>query len=198
MPLNDHRPVFILTGETGSGKTTFLLKLIEELRGKALSLAGFVALSIPGDGPSGSYNILDLVSGKILSLASRKFAKGWKQIGNFYFNPEGIQMGKEILDDPLIINNYLIVFDAVLLSLPVMHGAIGNPIFAFLLDGKVWADSLTHLLSGQNYSVLLVVREQLVSRVMQVWKLEHAMIIEIGQVEPDQVAAAILSQTART
>ncbi len=27
------------------------------------------------------------------------------------------------------------LFDAVLLSLPVMHGAIGNPIFAFLLEG---------------------------------------------------------------
>ncbi len=27
------------------------------------------------------------------------------------------------------------LFDAILLSLPVMHGAIGNPIFAFLLEG---------------------------------------------------------------
>jgi hypothetical protein len=27
------------------------------------------------------------------------------------------------------------LFDAVLLGLPVMHGAIGNPIFAFLLEG---------------------------------------------------------------
>jgi hypothetical protein len=27
------------------------------------------------------------------------------------------------------------LFDAVLLSLPVLHGAIGNPIFAFLLEG---------------------------------------------------------------
>ena len=27
------------------------------------------------------------------------------------------------------------LFDAVLLSLPIMHGAIGNPIFAFLLEG---------------------------------------------------------------
>ena len=27
------------------------------------------------------------------------------------------------------------LFDAVLLSLPVMHGAIGNPIFAFLMEG---------------------------------------------------------------
>jgi hypothetical protein len=27
------------------------------------------------------------------------------------------------------------LFDALLLSLPIMHGAIGNPIFAFLLEG---------------------------------------------------------------
>ncbi len=27
------------------------------------------------------------------------------------------------------------LFDAVLLSLPILHGAIGNPIFAFLLEG---------------------------------------------------------------
>ena len=27
------------------------------------------------------------------------------------------------------------LFDAILLSLPVLHGAIGNPIFAFLLEG---------------------------------------------------------------
>jgi hypothetical protein len=27
------------------------------------------------------------------------------------------------------------LFDAILLSLPVMHGAIGNPIFAFILEG---------------------------------------------------------------
>jgi nucleoside-triphosphatase THEP1 len=83
----------------------------------------------------------------------------------------------------LIINNDLIVVDEV------------GP---FELDGKVWADSLTHLLGGQKYSLLLVVREQLVSRVIQQWSLKNAMIFEIGQVKPTQVSAAILSQKSRT
>ena len=179
----DRKSVFIITGETGSGKTTYLLKLIEELKRKASSIAGFAALSIPGDGASGSYNILDLVSGKILSLATRGFNEGWEQIGNFYFNPAGIQMGKEILEDPLIINNDLIVVDEI------------GP---FELDGKVWAESLTHLLNGQNCSVLLVVREQLVSRVIQQWRLEDAMIIKIGQIKPEQVAVTIRSQSVGT
>jgi hypothetical protein len=35
----------------------------------------------------------------------------------------------------ILIASVFKLFDAVLLSLPVMHGAIGNPIFAFLLEG---------------------------------------------------------------
>lgn len=180
MPEKDHKSVFIITWETGSGKTTFLLKLIEELRGEALSLAGFAALSVPEDGPSGSFNILDLVSGKVLPLASRRFNKGWEPIGNFYFNPEGMLMGTNILEDPLINNNDLIVVDEI------------GP---FELDGKIWAESLTRLLAMRSGPVLLVVREQLISQVMDKWSLTDAMIIEFGQLRPEQAATMILSHT---
>jgi len=182
MPGKDQRQIFIITGETGSGKTTFLLKLIDELRGKAQSIAGFAALSVPEDGPSGSFNILDLVSGKILPLASRRFREGWEAIGNFYFNPEGMLMGTEILEDPLINNNDLIVVDEI------------GP---FELEGKIWAESLTRLLAIRSCPVLLVVREQLVSRVIHQWSLKDAMIFKFGQLNPDQAAIKILSFTGR-
>ena len=181
MPEKDHKSVFIITGEIGSGKTTFLLKLIEELRREALSLAGFAALSVPEDGPSGSFNILDLVSGKILPLASRRFTEGWEQHGRFYFNPAGILMGKNILEDALIINTDLIIVDEI------------GP---YELDGKIWSESLTRLLAGQSCSILLVVREHLVSQVIQQWSIKDAMVIEFGQLKPDQAANMILSQTA--
>ena len=176
----DQRSVFIITGETGSGKTTFLLKLIEELRQKALSIAGFAALSVPEDGPSGSFNILDLVSGRILPLASRRFNEGWEPIGNFYFNPEGMLMGKNILKDPLIDNNDLIVVDEI------------GP---FELEGKMWAESLTRLLAMRSSPVLLVVREHLVHQVMDKWSLNDAMIIEFGQLRPEQAATMVLTHT---
>ena len=183
MPDKDHRSVFIITGKTGSGKTTFLLELIEKLKGKALSIAGFAALSVPQDGPSGSYNILDLESGKILPLASGRFTKGWEQLGRFYFNPDGIGMGKNILEDPLINNNDLIVVDEI------------GP---FELEGKIWADSLTRLLARRSCPVLMVVRATLVAQVIQEWSLQDATIIEIGKSGPDEVAIRILSQTAGT
>jgi nucleoside-triphosphatase THEP1 len=89
-------------------------------------------------------------------------------------------MGKNILEDPLIINNDLIIVDEI------------GP---YELDGKIWAESLTRLLTGQSCSILLVVREQLVNQVLQQWSLKDAMIIEFGQIKPDQAAAMILSQT---
>jgi nucleoside-triphosphatase THEP1 len=90
-------------------------------------------------------------------------------------------MGKNILEDPLIINNDLIIVDEI------------GP---FELDGKIWAESLARILTRQCCSILLVVREQLVAQVIQQWGLKDAMIIEIGQSKPDQAAAMILSQTA--
>jgi nucleoside-triphosphatase THEP1 len=183
MSENGHRSVFILTGETGSGKTTFLLDLVEELKGNGFSIAGFAALSVPEDGPSGSFKILDLVSGKILPLASRTFAEGWEKSGNFYFNPEGIQMGKNILEDPLITNNDLIVADEI------------GP---FELEGKIWADPLNGLLGRLSCSILLVVRDRLVAQVIQNWNLGDAAIIDIGQTKPGRAAAMILSRSVGT
>ena len=176
----DHRHIFIITGETGSGKTTFLLNLIDELHCKALSIAGFAALSVPQDGPSGSFNILDLVSGKILPLASRRFTRGWEKFGKFYFNPDGILMGKNILEDPLIMNHDLVVVDEI------------GP---FELEGKIWAESLTRLLARRSCSVLLVVREHLVEKVIQEWNLGDVMIIDFGKTKPNQAVTVILSRS---
>jgi len=66
-----------------------------------------------------------LMSGSLMTgLALFFIAAAWVASGN-YLTP--------IL--AVLIASVFKLFDAVLLSLPVMHGAIGNPIFAFLLEG---------------------------------------------------------------
>ncbi len=183
MPDHTHKAQFIITGETGSGKTSFLLDLIGRLRKDGLSVAGFAALSVPEDGPSVSYRILDLVSGKILPLASRSYTKGWDSFGPFYFNPEGIRLGIDILEDPLIISHDLIVVDEV-----------GH----FELEGKIWAGSLTRILARPSASMLLVVRASLVSRVIRQWNLEDAVIMDTGRIKPARAADMILAKKGGT
>jgi len=66
-----------------------------------------------------------LMSGSLMTGVALFFiAAAWVASGN-YLTP--------IL--AVLIASVFKLFDAVLLSLPVMHGAIGNPIFAFLLEG---------------------------------------------------------------
>jgi nucleoside-triphosphatase len=180
MPDNDHKPVFILTGGTGSGKTTFLLQMIGILRGYGLSITGFAAASVAEDGPSGSYDILDLVSGRKLSLATRRFTEGWEQSGNFFFNPEGIRMGRSILEDTQMQGIDLMVVDEI------------GP---FELEGKIWADSLSRILARRSCSMLLVVREKLLGLVIKHWSLDDAVIIDIRQNKPDEAAAELMSIT---
>ena len=174
------KSVFIVTGDTGSGKTTFVMRLMELLRDHSLSIAGFTALSVPHDGPSGSFNMLDLVSGKILPLASRRFYEGWEQVGRFYFNPEGIRTGKRILEDALKTEHDLFVVDEI------------GP---FELEGKIWAENLTRILERRAWPVLLVVREPLVAAVVQKWNLQDAVLIDIRQLNPDQAANLVLPET---
>ena len=180
MPENDHHPVFILTGGTGSGKTTFLLQMIEILRESGLSVSGFAAVSVPRDGPSHSYDLLDLGSGKMHPLASASFSEGWEQTGGFYFDPEGIRTGRRIFEDARIRHVDLMVVDEV------------GP---FELDGKIWAGNLSRILPRRPCSMLLVVREKLVQQVVGHWHLDDVVIIDIRQTEPDLAADAVISKT---
>lgn len=179
MPDKEHNSVFIVSGETGSGKTTFVMRLIEVLQGQSLSITGFTALSVPHDGPSGSFNMLDLDSGKIIPLASRRFYEGWEQVGNFFFNPEGIGMGKRILEDALKTEHDILVVDEI------------GP---FELEGKIWAESLTPILERRVCPVLLVVRQPLVAAVVQKWNLQDAVLINIRQLNPDQAADLVFPE----
>jgi nucleoside-triphosphatase THEP1 len=176
--MSDHarKSEFVITGATGSGKTTFLLRLVDELQHMGVSLGGFAAVSDPQDAPSGSYHIRDLVFGKTLPLASRKFRKGWESCGNFFFNPEGMLLGEEILENTLIAEKDLIVVDEV------------GP---FELDGRIWAGPITRLLDRRTGSILLVVRATLVDKVLERWNLEAARVLDIGQTTPEQAANEI-------
>lgn len=174
---NGHNKVFILTGDPGSGKSSFLVCLVEILRNHGLLLAGFTAPSLQGSLPQRSYEFIVIGSGESIPLASESPTSGWQQVGKFWFNPEAISRGNNILSDPAICRSDLIVIDE-----------IGH----FELQGRVWAEAITGLCQKKCNIMLWTVRESLLERVIRHWKLEEPTIIKIEDHSPDKAAKILL------
>jgi nucleoside-triphosphatase THEP1 len=170
------KSIFILMGEPGSGKTTWLLDLIGNLGDSGLLIGGIAAPSIPNG--TRSYNLMDLETGKTLPLASESPSDGWEKTGRFYFNPEAISLGNKILCNPEIQNNDLVIVDEV------------GP---FELDGKIWADALTSLKKTGNCPLLWVIRKHLVEEVISNWDLTDPVILDIENYSAGQGTELILS-----
>ena len=171
--------VFIITGKTGSGKSSFLVKLLERLRRRKISVSGILAKGMWRNGQKLVYEIQNIQTGKTLPLASRGFIENWNKTGNFYFNPEAILFGNKILTDPGLIKKDLIVLDEI------------GP---FELDDKIWADSLSRLLFTSDCPIILVVRNKLIKKVIQKWKLQEPDIIDIEKVSVRQAEKRIVSK----
>jgi len=178
--LTDKKPVvYIITGKIGSGKTRYLSRLIERLREHNLSVAGFLAVRSGTGDSEQSYDIQFLDTGESIPLESRKFVKNRIKIGNFYFNPEAILIGNKILNDPHIFNKDLIIIDEVGI---------------FELEGKVWSDSISYLVSKHVRTMIWVVRDTLIEKVIRRWDLKDAVIIDIEKETFRQAEERILAR----
>jgi len=89
--------IYILTGPVGSGKTTFLKKVIEELKRQAFKLDGYLSEAIMQDREKIGYDLLDLGSGKSVPFIRRSGGEDWPRIGLYFFTPEGLSWAKKII-----------------------------------------------------------------------------------------------------
>jgi nucleoside-triphosphatase len=173
-----HPKVIIITGKTGGGKTSFLSKLITVLQAKGISISGFLAKRTSDSASFYKYQIRFLDTNETVPLSSRKKVGDWYKVAHFYFNPEAILMGNRILNDPQILNKDLIVIDEIGI---------------FEMEGKIWADAISHLVSKSEKMMIWVVRDTLVEKVIEKWNLQKPVIIDIQKVSIRQAEEKILS-----
>jgi len=171
--------IIIITGNPGSGKTSFVNNLVESFIIKGITITGFLAPASSANLKNKFYEIQNIETGERLPLASRKKTIGWIKVGNFFFNPDAVQAGKKILNNPGLNKYDMIVVDEV------------GP---FELDGKIWADSLTSLLSKAECHMVWVVRKNIIKEVIQKWDLKETILIDIEKFEVHEAKKVIISK----
>ena len=105
--------VFIVTGDVGEGKTTFVTELIKILKLNSIKIAGFIAPSIIENNIKKGFLITNIKTQCSKLLCMNEYVKGFFNIGKFYFNPEGINMGVELIQPENIKEDNLVVIDEV-------------------------------------------------------------------------------------
>lgn len=165
LPIFDHmnkQPVFILSGEQGEGKTTKLENLFELLVALKISVKGFTAPGKWDNNTRSCFYIKDLLGGKLSLLCQNQPSSDFIKIGRFYFDPETIMLGENI-----ILNagsNDLIVIDEIGL---------------FETKGYVWGPILHKLIERNTNPLVVVVRSKFINQVLSHFSISNYHIFDL-------------------
>jgi len=89
--------IFILTGPVGSGKTSFLRGLIEELREAGVAFDGFLSLRVMKGGEPEGYDLLDIQEGTSWPFLRRTDAEKGQRVGPYIMLPSGLDQANAII-----------------------------------------------------------------------------------------------------
>ena len=89
--------IFILTGEVGSGKTTFLRGLVDELRAAGVPFDGFLSLRVMTSGVTEGSDLFDLREGRSWPLLRRTDSDKGQRVGPYVMLSDGLDRAAAIL-----------------------------------------------------------------------------------------------------
>jgi len=158
--------IIIITGDIHQGKTTFTRKLISNLKKNNINIGGFIApASFTGTKHSG-FKLFDIATSEEYELCSDTKKKGWLNYGRYYFNPDSIKKGNEILLHRNIDGKQLIIIDEI------------GPLE---INDQGWSSSIENLCRESLIPQLWVVRRGIIDSVIRKWNTGDINIIDISQ-----------------
>ncbi len=161
-------PVFIITGDPGEGKTSFLIDLVANLKRGDLRICGFVAPGYFREGVRSGFSLTDLETGATEELCSSIPSPGSEQHGRFYFHKAGLQFGFRALIPALVPGNADL--------------AVIDEVGWFELNGSVWSACLDALFSISHPPMIWTVRRTLIDEVIRHWEIQRPVVIDPASV----------------
>jgi len=157
--LNDNK-VYIISGEQGSGKTKFLKKLVFILSKSGIDVGGFVSEGLWQDNKRTGFILKTIKDNQQLELCTATSKSDYLSFGRFWFNPEAIRLGNEILRKDSLVADIMGI----------------DEIGIFELQEEIWYHSFMYLLTKTSKPVIITVREKILKDVIDKFGLKNVTI----------------------
>lgn len=165
--------VVILSGDTGSGKTTAAGAVVDLLRARGIRVGGFLAVGLLADGRRTGFDLRNAATGETWPLC-RESAEpsGTTRWNRFSFSDETLARGRDIFEEAPDTADVIVV----------------DEIGGLELSGGGWAPSLDALAREFRGTLLVVVRRSLVPEVRERWGGGGAAVFDVETDGPDRIA----------
>lgn len=170
--------IIIITGEQGSGKTTFLQEMIFGLAKNNVQVGGILAEGFWKNQKRDFFELIDLKSKNRILFCQREPKEGWEKLRHFYINPEGQKFGEAALDPEYLKDSDILVVDEI------------GP---FELKGKGWAKSINSILEKLPGMIMVwAVRKSLLNDVALHFNIQPLQVYHVEENCAENVAGYII------
>jgi len=178
--LQQKNTIYIISGETRSGKTTFLKEVISQLKKqKNYQINGIIAHGLDKNGERFGFDIEDIASTEKRFLCSQKPIENAKKIGRFYFDEKGLDFGRNALLNNLENANLLVI----------------DEIGYMELKGKGWFSAIEKAMEYPHLDMIWVVRKRILEDVLKLWQHSNIKVVDIKLNTPNIITNQLLKKT---
>jgi len=175
--MKQQNKIYIISGETRSGKTTVLRSLIKDLKNKN-KVGGIIAIGIDKEGERYGFVIENIASGEKRLLCSQEQKDGSIKTGRFHFYKEALEFGNKALMENLENLDWLIIDEVGYLE----------------LKGQGWFEAIENALTQDSLNMIWVVRKRILEDVLNQWPYFNFHILDINNEDPSSLKEEIVGK----
>jgi nucleoside-triphosphatase THEP1 len=158
--------IVIITGELHEGKTTYAKTIIDKLHNQGFKIGGFLSLGLLEDGDRTGFDLFDIETKQQVVLCRKTQNDDWLKYGHYYFDPDGLSKGKEILSMARLSDKQAVIIDEI------------GPLE---LGNQGWCDSIENICRNSSIPQIWIVRKSLVPKIIKKWNIGNIFICKINE-----------------